>query len=204
MHEGADANNSRDPDTADPGFARGRSVGGRPRATITAPGRTSAPPERTPRRPTLLADRSGPCDLVLDGNIAEGVPRRFDRHFRASSAPQPIYVLPLPARRGGDLREAVQIAQFVPRTQRRRLRPWSGRSDLRLRSAVIFLAGNAPAGVGAFPQRFPIRGKLLFIRPSRPEQILRSGLLAYLTIQPPTRGLAGSDLTPADYAMRRA
>src|SRR5207248_10194104 len=85
---------------------------------------------------------------------------------------------------GGDLREAVQIAQFVLRTQRPSIAPVveDGRTCASA-CAVIFLAGNAPARVGAWPQRFlHPRGRLLY-HSSRLElgRFSDDALLAHLT-----------------------
>ena len=96
---------------------------------------------------------------------------------------------------GGDLREAVKIAQFVLRTQRPSIATViEDGQTCASACAIIFLAGNAPARVGAWPQRFlHPRGRLLY-HSSRLDlsNFSDDKLLAFLTA--PTddpRGLKG-------------
>src|SRR5262249_4894131 len=120
-------------------------------ATITAPGQhigaIRADPKKTdpdwPTDPAL-------CDLVLEGNITEGDAKAVEQAFQSLVGREYSLIFFLCLRSdGGDLREAVQIAQFVMRTQRPSIAPVveDGRTCASA-CAVIFLAGNAPARVG--------------------------------------------------------
>jgi hypothetical protein len=164
-------------------------------ATITAPGlhigAARADAKKTdanwPSDPVL-------CDLVLDGNIAEGDAKALEQAFQSIVGVESSFTFFLCLRSdGGDLREAVQIAQLVLRTQRPSIASVveDGRTCASA-CAVIFLAGNAPARVGAWPQRFlHPRGKLLF-HSSQLDVGSRSDkdLLDYLT-KPDPGGLKG-------------
>lgn len=166
-------------------------------ATITAPGRHLG----AVRADAKKADPYWPtdpvaCDLVLDGNIAEGDAKALEQAFQSIVGKEYSIIFFLCLRSdGGDLREAVQIAQFVLRTQRPSIAPVveDGRTCASA-CAVIFLAGNAPARVGSWPQRFlHPRARLLF----HSSQLDLSGysdqeLLAYLTAPAADpRGLKG-------------
>src|SRR5256885_6528963 len=156
-------------------------------ATITAPGLHIG----ARRADAKKIDASWPtdpvlCDLVLDGNIAEGDAKAFERAFKSLVRPEEQGVTFFLCLRsdGGDLREAVEIARFVLRTQRPSITPVveDGRTCASA-CAVIFLSGVAPYRVGGWPHRFlHPRGKLLF----HSSQLPLGGysdeeLLAYLT-----------------------
>jgi hypothetical protein len=137
------------------------------------------------------------CDLVIDGDIEEGDGKALEQAFGTIVGSMNAFTFFLCLRStGGDLREAVKIARFVLRTQR----PSIGTviedgQTCASACAIIFLAGNAPARVGSWPQRFlHPRGKLLYH-----SSVVDLGnfpddkhLLAYLT-EPTTdpRGLKG-------------
>jgi hypothetical protein len=136
-------------------------------ATITAP----ALHILAHRADAKKADVSWPtdpvlCDLVLDGNVAEGDAKAIEQAFKSLVRPEEQGVAFFLCLRsdGGDLREAVEIARFVLRSQRPSITPVveDGRTCASA-CAVIFLSGMAPARVGGWPHRFlHPRGKLLF------------------------------------------
>lgn len=165
-------------------------------ASITAPGlhvkavqandKTSA---YWPADPVL-------CDLILEGDVKEGDAASLEQKFQTIVGSLNSFSFFLCLRSpGGDLREAVKIAQFVLRTQRPSIATViEDGQTCASACAIIFLAGNAPARVGAWPQRFlHPRGRLLY-HSSRLDLSTYSDaeLLAYLT--GPThdpRGLKG-------------
>jgi hypothetical protein len=165
-------------------------------ATISAPGlhaKASADNEKInsywPTDPVL-------CDLVLDGDVEEGDAASLEQKFQSIVGTQTSFTFFLCLRsNGGDLHEAVKIAQFLLGTAR----PSIGTviedgQTCASACAIIFLAGNAPARVGAWPQRFlHPRGRLLY-HSSRVDlsNFSEKNLLAFLT-EPTTdpRGLKG-------------
>lgn len=105
------------------------------------------------------------CDLVLDGNVGEGDATSLEEKFQTIAGTFNSFSFFLCLRSGGgDLREAVKIAQFVLRTQRPSIATVvEDGQTCASACAIIFLAGNAPARVGAWPQRFlHPRGRLLY------------------------------------------
>jgi hypothetical protein len=105
------------------------------------------------------------CDLVLEGDIKEGDAAALEKAFATIVGNANSFSFFLCLRSpGGDLAEAVKIAQFVLQTQRPSIATVV--EDGRICASacsIIFLAGNAPARVGAWPQRFlHPRGKLLY------------------------------------------
>lgn len=105
------------------------------------------------------------CDLVLDGDVKEGDAAALEQAFATIVGNANAFSFFLCLRSlGGDMAEAVKIAQFVLQTQRPSIATVieDGRTCASA-CAIIFLAGNAPARVGAWPQRFlHPRGKLLY------------------------------------------
>jgi PAN domain len=105
------------------------------------------------------------CDLILEGDVEEGDAASLEQKFQTIVGSFNSFSFFLCLRSpGGDLREAVKIAQFVLRTQRPSIATViEDGQTCASACAVIFLAGNAPARVGAWPQRFlHPRGKLLY------------------------------------------
>ena len=107
------------------------------------------------------------CDLVLEGNITMGNAALLEQKFQTLlGTPHPSTFFLCLRSAGGDLREAVKIAQFVLSTQF----PASSIATViedgqtcASACAIIFLAGTAPTGGGTWPQRFlHPRGRLLF------------------------------------------
>jgi PAN domain len=130
-------------------------------AEITAPALHANAPDADPVWPTdpVL------CDLVLDGDIKEGDATTLAKSFQAIVGSKNAFSFFFCLRSaGGDLREAVNMAQFVLRTQRPSIATVvEDGQTCASACAIIFMAGNAPARVGAFPQRFlHPRGRLLF------------------------------------------
>jgi hypothetical protein len=105
------------------------------------------------------------CDLVLEGDIVEGDAEALGKAFQTIVGTMNSFSFFLCLRsNGGDLREAVKIAQLVLATQRPSIATVieDGRTCASA-CAIVFLAGNAPARVGAWPQRFlHPRGRLLY------------------------------------------
>ncbi len=125
------------------------------------------------------------CDLVLEGVVQEGDAGALEKAFATivSNANAFSFFLCLRSP-GGDLAEAVKIAQFVLRTQRPSIATVVEDGQTCASScAIIFLAGNAPARVGAWPQRFlHPRGKLLYHSSHLDlDQFTDKQLLEYLT-----------------------
>jgi hypothetical protein len=136
------------------------------------------------------------CDLILDGDVEQGDAASLQQNFQAIVGKMNAFSFFLCLRSsGGDLGEAVKIAQFVLQTQRPSIATVvEDGQTCASACAIIFLAGNAPARVGAFPQRFlHPRGKLLY-HSSRLDlsRFSDKDLLAFLTEQTPDpRGLKG-------------
>jgi hypothetical protein len=133
-------------------------------ASITAPGLhvKAYPDENTttywPSDPVL-------CDLVLDGEVEGGDAASLQEKFQTIVGNKNAFTFFLCLRStGGDLREAVKIAEFVLGTQRPSIATViEDGQTCASACAIIFLAGNAPARVGAFPQRFlHPRSRLLY------------------------------------------
>src|SRR5262249_18532418 len=108
------------------------------------------------------------CDIILDGAIATGDAKSIEQAFQGIvGTVSPITIFPffLCLRSGGgDLREAVAIAEFLLRAEGPTIETVveDGRTCASA-CAVIFLAGRAPAARGAWPQRFlHPRGRLMF------------------------------------------
>ena len=105
------------------------------------------------------------CDLVLEGVVEEGDAAALEKAFATIVGNANAFSFFLCLRsHGGDLAEAVKIAQFLLNTQRPSIATVveDGKTCASA-CAIIFLAGNVPARVGAWPQRFlHPRGKLLF------------------------------------------
>ena len=105
------------------------------------------------------------CDLVLEGVVEEGDAAAVEKAFASIVGNANAFSFFLCLRSdGGDLAEAVKIAQFLLNTQRPSIATVveDGKTCASA-CAIIFLAGNLPARVGAWPQRFlHPRGKLLF------------------------------------------
>jgi hypothetical protein len=105
------------------------------------------------------------CDLILDGDVKEGDAAALEQKFQSIVGKLSGFSYFMCLRSGGgDLREAVKIAQFVLRTQRPSIATViEDGQTCASACAVIFLAGNAPARVGGWPQRFlHPRGRLLY------------------------------------------
>jgi hypothetical protein len=106
------------------------------------------------------------CDLVLDGKIKENRDAKLlEQAFQTIVGTMNSFTFFLCLRsEGGDFREAVKIAQWVLSTQRPSIATViEDGQTCASACAIIFLAGNAPARVGAWPQRFlHPRGRLLF------------------------------------------
>jgi hypothetical protein len=144
------------------------------------------------------------CDLVLDGDVEEGDAASLEQKFQTIVDTYPFatggytFAFFLCLRSGGgDLHEAVKIAQFVlaPKAPTIETVIEDGQTCASA-CAVIFLAGTAPDRVSARPRRFlHPRGRLLY-HSSSLEVALRKfsdkDLLAFLT-EPTTdpRGLKG-------------
>jgi hypothetical protein len=130
-------------------------------AKITAPGlhvKASNADAYWPTDPVL-------CDLVLEGDLEEGDAQSIEQSFQTIVGSMNSFSFFLCLRSsGGDLREAIKIARFVLGTQRPSIATVVEDGQICASAcAIIFLAGNAPARVGAFPQRFlHPRGRLLF------------------------------------------
>ena len=105
------------------------------------------------------------CDLVLEGVVEEGDAAALEKAFASIVGNANAFSFFLCLRSdGGDLAEAVKVAQFLLNTQRPSIATVveDGKTCASA-CAIIFLAGNLPARVGAWPQRFlHPRGKLLF------------------------------------------
>jgi hypothetical protein len=135
------------------------------------------------------------CDLVLDGEVAEGDAASLKQNFETIAGTMVSFTFFLCLRSpGGDTGEAVKIAQFVLSTQR----PSIGTviedgQTCSSACAIIFLAGNAPARVGGWPQRFlHPRGKLLYHSTHVDlTKFSDDNLLAYLTDPSDPGGLKG-------------
>jgi hypothetical protein len=164
-------------------------------AKITAPGlhvkasKEDANDAYWPADPVL-------CDLVLEGDVKEGDMQSLKRSFEAIEGSMNSFSFFLCLRSsGGDLREAVKIAEFVLETQRPSIATVvEDGQTCASACAIIFLAGNAPARVGAFPQRFlHPRGRLLFHSPRLDlSKFTEKGLLDFLTApSADPRGLKG-------------
>jgi hypothetical protein len=136
------------------------------------------------------------CDIVLDGDVEEGDAASLEEKSKPIIETMNAFTFFLCLRStGGDLREAVKIAQFVLSTQRPSIATViEDGQTCASACAIIFLAGNAPARVGAFPQRFlHPRGTLLYHSTRVDLSKFSDGdLLAFLT-KPTTdpRGLKG-------------
>jgi len=105
------------------------------------------------------------CDLVLDGDVKEGDAALLEEKFMTIVGTMNSFTFFLCLRsNGGDLREAVKIAQFVLGTQRPSIATViEDGQTCASACAIIFLAGNAPARVSGWPQRFlHPRGRLLY------------------------------------------
>jgi hypothetical protein len=136
------------------------------------------------------------CDIVLDGDVEQGDAASLEAKSKPIIETMNSFTFFLCLRStGGDLREAVKIAQFVLATQRPSIATViEDGQTCASACAIIFLAGNAPARVGAFPQRFlHPRGRLLY-HSTRVDlsKFSDAELLAFLT-KPTTdpRGLKG-------------
>lgn len=140
------------------------------------------------------------CDITLDGNIEQGDLKKLQEGFEAIVDSMNSFSFFLCLRSGGgDLGEAIKIAQFVLDTQRPSIATVVEDGQTCASScAIIFLAGNAPARVGSWPQRFlHARGRLLY-HSSRIDlsDLNEKDLLARLNNPADPRGLRGqiSDL----------
>lgn len=105
------------------------------------------------------------CDLVLEGDVKEGDAAALEKALATIVGNANSFSFFLCLRSlGGDMAEAVKIAQFVLQTQRPSIATVVEDSRTCASAcAIIFLAGNAPARVGAWPQRFlHPRGRLLY------------------------------------------
>jgi hypothetical protein len=136
------------------------------------------------------------CDLVLDGDVKEDDAASLEQKFQSIVGTMNAFTFFLCLRStGGDLREAVKIAQLVLKKQRPSIATViEDGQTCASACAIIFLAGNAPARVGAWPQRFlHPRGRLLYHSSQLDlSKYTDKGLLALLT-EPTTdpRGLKG-------------
>lgn len=105
------------------------------------------------------------CDLILEGEIVEGDREALEKGLSTILDTWNSFSFFLCLRSpGGNMKEAIRIAQFVRATQRPSIATVVEDSQTCASAcALIFLAGNAPARVGAFPQRFlHPRGRLLY------------------------------------------
>jgi hypothetical protein len=105
------------------------------------------------------------CDLVLEGEVAEGDAAKLKELFETIQGNMNAFTFFLCLRsNGGEVSEALKIARFVLDTQRPSIATIvEDAQTCASACALIFLAGNAPARVGAWPQRFlHPRGRLLF------------------------------------------
>jgi hypothetical protein len=105
------------------------------------------------------------CDLVLDGDIVEGDSTSLKREFEHIRGTWNSFSFFLCLRsEGGSVEEALKIAEFVLKTQRPSIATVVEEGQTCASAcAFVFLAGNAPAMKGAWPQRFlHPSGRLLF------------------------------------------
>jgi hypothetical protein len=125
------------------------------------------------------------CDVVLDGEILDGDAATLEREFATIPGTWNSFTFFFCLRSpGGSVSEALRIAKFVRNTQRPSIATVvEDGQTCASACALIFLAGNAPARVGAWPQRFlHPRGRLLY-HSSRLElgRFSDDALLAHLT-----------------------
>jgi ATP-dependent protease ClpP protease subunit len=105
------------------------------------------------------------CDLVLDGEIVKDDAASLKREFQKIVGTFNSFTFFLCLRSGGgNTSEALKIAEFVLETQRPSIATVvEDGQTCASACALIFLAGNAPAMKGAWPQRFlRPRARLLF------------------------------------------
>lgn len=105
------------------------------------------------------------CDLILEGPIEEGDAGELRNQFAQIVGNANAFSFFLCLRSpGGSIKEALRIADYVRKTQRPSIATViEDGQTCASACALIFLAGNAPARVGAFPQRFlHPRGRLLY------------------------------------------
>lgn len=96
------------------------------------------------------------CDLVLDGEIGEGDAASLKQGFEKIVGTFNSFSFFLCLRSGGgNTGEALKIAEFVLETQRPSIATVvEDGQTCASACALVFLAGNAPARKGAWPQRF--------------------------------------------------
>jgi hypothetical protein len=135
------------------------------------------------------------CDLILDGDVEVGDATSLQQKFETIVGNMDHFTFFLCLRSlGGDVREALNIAQFVLNTQRPSIATVIEDGQACASAcAIIFLAGNGPATYGALPQRFlHPRGKLLFHSTQLDlSKFSDKDLLAFLTEPTDPRGLKG-------------
>jgi hypothetical protein len=139
--------------------------GGAHAARISAPGLHAKAVEANDKVSSYWPTDPVKCDLVLDGDIAEKDSEILQREFAAIEGSWNAFSFFLCLRsKGGSVPEALKIARFVLAKQRPSIATVvEDGQTCASACALIFLAGNAPARVGQWPQRFlHPRGKLQF------------------------------------------
>src|SRR5262245_11896504 len=134
-------------------------------ARITAPGLHATAVKANDKVSSYWPSDPVLCDLVLEGAISDGDSRSLERAFKTIEGSWDSFTFFLCLRsRGGSVQEALKIAQFLMKTERPSIATVvEDGQTCASACALIFLAGNAPARVGAWPQRFlHPRGRLLF------------------------------------------
>ncbi|WP_050418976.1 PAN domain-containing protein [Bradyrhizobium tropiciagri] len=134
-------------------------------ATISAPGFHVSAYNKNNKVDAYWPSDPVKCDLVLDGEIVEGDAASLKRDFEKIVGTFNSFSFFLCLRSGGgSTSEALKIAEFVLETQRPSIATVvEDGQTCASACALVFLAGNAPARKGAWPQRFlHPRARLLF------------------------------------------